>query len=1175
MPENQNKSFSELQLQEIGEESVQFFNKLTEMKFPELTVEETDQLKNMLWEERNAFSQHPDEIGSAPELQLHLQTTDETPVQKNYNAIPKHLYSEVRSHIQSMLDRGWIQKSKSSWSSPVVVVKKKDGGFRLCCDFRQLNKKTIPDKHPLPRIQEALDNLQGSAFFTVLDLSRAYYQGFMAPDSCNKTAFVTPWGFYEWVRIPFGLANAVPAFQRFMEGVLEGYRDNFALPYLDDTIVHSQSVAEHINHIREVLRKFQEKGLKLNLSKCVMFQREVPYLGRIVSKEGYKMDEKNVKAVRELIHRKFQTVGEVRQLLGLLGYHRRHVQNFATIAKPLTDLLGEKTDEKNEGEDRVKKGAIPSSQKITWEKDHQQALENLIHQITNPPILAYPDFKEEFFLHTDASAQGLGAILYQKQEGKHRVIAYASRTLKPSEQNYHSTKLEFIAMKWAITQQFRDYLSYADHFKVYTDNNPLLFVMGLTKPNATIQRWISELAEYHFEVFYRPGSVNRDADCLSRLPLDVDTYIDLCEESTSLDIFQQLVATVSIDKVSVISHLHPDTEVLLTASAALPECAPPLDIEKDQAEDEYIKPVLEIIKDGTTEKIDLQPYSRLLLRERSKLYIDDEGILRRKSGLYNQIVLPLKHRAMIYKTLHEDMGHLGAERVWQLARQRVFWPKMQADIEEYTQQRCRCLTQREGRQKPVAPMVSIHSMAPMELVAIDYLHLDKSSSGHEYVLLIVDHFTRYAQSYPTKNKTASAAAKHLYNDFILRFGLPSKILHDQGKEFENNLFKKLEEFTGITKLRTTPYHPQTNGAVERMNSTLLQMLWTLPENQKSKWPEKLNKLTFAYNATKHCSTGYSPHFLLFGREPRLPLDICLGQWPQDASSTKNYEKFVKEWEDQMREAYRIAQEKCSKVKSCAEERWRKRIIATELKPGDKVLVKNKREQGGPGKLRARWEQDVYEVLKQNDNGVVYEVQKLSDKKGEKRVLHRNMLLPCEMMEEPNSVSEAGRQQSQARSTIQTRSQKKQDSEALQSIEQESSSEDEEDQIYFAPYSVSPDTTETGQPSFTGIQHPIEDSSEFSAETEELGAEAEESQELPMLDRQTLTEEQLEGDPIELVDTTPPASVELEQFAFDSAESLEQEAVDDEQPGGSQKVRSSQREGRPPETFTFLSWEETQ
>ena len=180
-----------------------------------------------------------------------------------------------------------------------------------------------------------------------------------------------------------------------------------------------------------------------------------------------------------------------------------------------------------------------------------------------------------------------------------------------------------------------------------------------------------------------------------------------------------------------------------------------------------------------------------------------------------------------------------------------------------------------------------------------------------------------------------------------------------------------------------------------------------------------------------------------------------------------------------------------------------------------------------------------------------------------------MLLPCEMMEELNSVSEAGSRQPQARSTIQTRSQKKQDSEALQSNGQESSSEDEEDQIYFAPYSVSPDTTETGQPSFTGIQHPIEDSLEFGAETEEFGVEAEESQELPMLDRQTLTEEQLEGDPIELVDTTPPASVELEQFAFDSAESLEQEAVDDEQPGGSQKVRSSQRKGRPPETFTFF------
>ena len=921
------------------------------------------------------------------------------PVQRNYNSIPKPLYNDVKQHIQGMLDRNWIQKSKSSWSSPVVVVRKKDGTIRLCCDFRLLNKKTVPDKHPLPRIQEALDNLKGSKFFSTLDLSRAYYQGYMAEDSRSKTAFVTPWGFYEWVRIPFGLSNAVPAFQRFMEGTIEDYRDEFAIPYLDDTIVYSATAAEHIEQIRSILKRFQEKGLKLNLSKCHLFKNKVTYLGRTVNKDGYRMDESSVQAVRELKNRKIETVGEVRQLLGLLSYHRRHVQDFAKLAKPLTDLLLVK-DEGAETKIKTNKGSVHSKQKIQWGALHQAALEKLIDLVSNPPILAYPDYTSEFFLHTDASAAGLGAILYQKQSKDTRVIAYASRTLKPSEKNYHSSKLEFLAMKWAITEKFRDYLGYADSFKVYTDNNPLLFVMGLNKPNATIQRWVSELAEYKFTVHYRPGVINKDADCLSRLPLDVESFMDSCKENASLNTFEELVATVSATpgEESSLCRFQPEIETMLAKITALPEIEPLENLKGDQEADEYIKPVIEVIRGSRDGKTVTQPDSKVLLRQRKRLYIDQEGILRRKCQDANQIVLPLKHRGIIYQALHTDMGHLGAERVLQLARKRVYWPRMQTDIEEYTQKRCRCLAQRRTRQQPVAPLVSIHSTTPMELVAIDYLHLDKSSSGHEYILLIVDHFTRFAQAYPTKNKSATTAAKHLYNDFILRFGIPARIMHDQGKEFENSLFQNLERFSGVTKTRTTPYHPQTNGSVERMNSTLLQMLRTLPEEQKSRWPEKLNKLTFAYNSTKHSSTGFSPHFLMFGREPILPVDLCLGLLPQEKMlPAKNYSKFVKDWEDQMTEAYTIAKERCDKVKDYAEEHWRNRLIASKLKPGDRVLVKHTREQGGPGKLRAYWEQEVYEVLKCDGQGVVYEVMPI--KKGKKRTLHRNMLLPCEMLEE--------------------------------------------------------------------------------------------------------------------------------------------------------------------------------
>ena len=383
-------TFSEISRNDLSSDDKQFYQFVSEVEFPELSAQESEVAKTMLFEEKEAFGRHADDIGSVPELQLDLQTTDETPVQRNYNSIPKPLYSDVKKHIQTLLDKKWIQKSKSSWSSPIVIARKKDGGIRLCCDFRLLNKKTIPDKHPLPRIQESLDNLQGSTYFSTLDLSRAYYQGYMGQESRKKTAFVTPWGFYEWIRIPFGLTNAVPVFQRFMEETLEDFRDEFAIPYLDDTIVHSNNVLDHIRQIRVVLQKFQSKGLKLNLSKCQFFKREVSYLGRRVSENGYTMDHQSIDAVRDLVGRKFETVGEIRQLLGLLSYHRRHVQDFASTAKPLTDLLlNQEPIVKSTADGKTRK-IVPSKNKIGWGTQHQIALEKLIHVITNPPVLVYP-----------------------------------------------------------------------------------------------------------------------------------------------------------------------------------------------------------------------------------------------------------------------------------------------------------------------------------------------------------------------------------------------------------------------------------------------------------------------------------------------------------------------------------------------------------------------------------------------------------------------------------------------------------------------------------------------------------------------------------------------------------------------------------------------------------------
>ena len=403
--------FSDILLESVAEEDKAFHKVLSELDFPELNQAQKEKAKSMLWHERDAFGRHPNDIGSVKELELELHTTDEVPVQRRYNSIPRPLYEEVKKHIQLLLDKKWIEKSKSAWSSPVVCAAKKCGGLRLCVDFRLLNKKTVPDRHPLPRIQESIDALQGSKFYTTLDLSRAYWQGYMSPESKAKTAFVTPWGLYQWVRIPFGLSTAVPVFQRFMEGVVEDYRDTFCIPYLDNTIIHSKSIDEQIEQIQTILIRFKSKGLKLNITKCNFFAKQVSYLGRKISEHGYTMDDTSTEAVRNLIGRKVTTVGEVRQILGLLSYHRRHIQSFAEIAKPLTDLLLDQEHVVKVMKDGTTRRTVPSNAKIEWKEEHRRSLEQLVEAVTHPPILAYPDYERDFFIHCDASGHGLDLTL--------------------------------------------------------------------------------------------------------------------------------------------------------------------------------------------------------------------------------------------------------------------------------------------------------------------------------------------------------------------------------------------------------------------------------------------------------------------------------------------------------------------------------------------------------------------------------------------------------------------------------------------------------------------------------------------------------------------------------------------------------------------------------------------
>ena len=365
------------------------------------------------------------------------------------------------------------------------------------------------------------------------------------------------------------------------------------------------------------------------------------------------------------------------------------------------------------------------------------------------------------------------------------------------------------------------------------------------------------------------------------------------------------------------------------------------------------------------------------------------------------------------------MGHPGVDRTLDLIRERFYWPRMQEEVEHFIAHVCECLKRRRPQKPTRAPLVSIVMAHPFELVSMDFLHLETCKGGYEYILVLIDHYTRFAPAYATKDKSAKTVAQKVFNDFALRFGFPEKIHPNLGGEFENCLMALLKKCSGVRGTHTC-YHPAGNGKTERFNKTILSMLRTLTDTKKADWKNSLEKMVHAYNCKRSEATGFSPYSLRFGNSPRLPIDIMFNLTPPEKQ--ESYSEYVQNWRARMHQAYEIASRTAAKGASRGKLFHDKKVHGTDLQPGGRVLVRNLSQRGGPGKLRSYWEDRVHVVVqRRSDGSPVYEV--MPEGGGKTRVLHRNLLLPCDSLPldelEPGGPNRGRPQQTDSSNTRRT------------------------------------------------------------------------------------------------------------------------------------------------------------
>lgn len=833
--------------------------KSEQVNYAEGIAKESNDIRRILNKYSELFGPVSDSGTVDTSVRAEIKTTTEEPVYTKSYPYPANLRTEVEKQISDLLKDGIIRPSRSPYNSPLWIVPKKaspsgEKKYRVVIDFKRLNSITIPDAYPIPDINNTLASLGKCKYFTTLDLTSGFHQIKMKEKDIKKTAFSTANGKFEFTRLPFGLKNAPSIFQRMINDVLKPLIGKCCYVYINDIIIIGENREKHLQNLEDVFSLLQKAKLRVNIEKSKFLRTQVEFLGHVVTQNGILPDPEKISAIQRIPAP--TNLKELKSFLGLASYYRRFIRDFAKVAKPLTNLT--------RGVNAQIKANQSRKINISIGKEGLKSFSDLKELLMSSEILTFPDFNKSFILTTDASNTAIGGVLSQGEIGKDRPITYISRSLNKTEENYSTIEKELLAIIWSL-DKLRTYLYGAKEIRIITDHQPLTFALSNRNNNAKLKRWKARIEEYNYQLIYKPGKTNVVADALSRLPIEINTL------TSSDDNSQHSAEEDSTDLI--------------------PHCEAPLNVYKNQI----------IFAEGPELNIHEEPHPRYHRHYVRRQHYDKENLIDSlkktlNPNIVNGIKIAEKHIVLLqeiykqcfskfriritqrlvtdianaenkFKIIQEEHKRAHRNNLENKAQilEKYYFPQMSKLIKDYTKNCEVCKSNKYDRHPPKPEIQA----TPIPQYPTEILHIDIIEISGEKYITCIDKFSKFTKFFRIKNRSVLHIRDRMIK-LLHFFSVPRLLVMDNEGSFVSPITLNYLEGLGIEIYLTPPQKSEVNGAIERLHSTIIEMIRCLQaEYPEYSLKEIINIAVDRYNNTVHSVTKRKPADIFFGRAQRI------------------------------------------------------------------------------------------------------------------------------------------------------------------------------------------------------------------------------------------------------------------------------------------------------------------